>query len=110
MKIYHNGNQIFYAVYNKDLFNFTHTTNVPLSVLEIDETEANKELCLELYRTRGFRETEEGIEQVYSVVKGNLLKGKTVVTVEKDETGKLVEAKLKEMAIKELQKDGVLTA
>ena len=42
-----NGNQakIYYANYNSELFEFSHTTRIPLDDYEIDEEEDNKDLC-----------------------------------------------------------------
>lgn len=51
MKILYNqtDGRIFYSVYNTDYFKFTHTTNIPLTILEIDEIDPNnKAVCLDL--------------------------------------------------------------
>jgi hypothetical protein len=49
MKLYYNGTKIYYAVYDKDLFSFTHTTNIPLSEFSIDEiSDANKKVCSDI--------------------------------------------------------------
>lgn len=54
MKLYYNptDGEVFYAVYVRDLFSFSHTTNIPLSEYDIDEVNPdNKALCLDLKRT-----------------------------------------------------------
>jgi hypothetical protein len=44
--------EIFYAIYNNDIFRFTHTTNIPLSEFIIDEVEPdNKLICLDVQKT-----------------------------------------------------------
>lgn len=52
MKLYYNplDGRIFYAVWDVDLSKFEHTTNIPLSVFEIDELEENKTLCIDLVK------------------------------------------------------------
>ena len=48
-----NDGEIFYTVYDVDLFRFTHTTNIPLSEFQIDEVDPeNKDICLDLFRTQ----------------------------------------------------------
>lgn len=54
MKLLYNNTdgKIFYAVPDKDLFWFTHSTNIPLAELDIDEVDpTNKAICLDLVRT-----------------------------------------------------------
>lgn len=55
MKIlYPKDGEIFYAVYDADWFRFTHSTNVPLSILSIAEIDpVNKGICIDLVRTCG---------------------------------------------------------
>lgn len=49
MKLYYNptDGQVFYTVYDRDIFQFQHTTNIPLSQFEIDETEGNPDLLVD---------------------------------------------------------------
>jgi hypothetical protein len=52
MKLYYNPSdgEIFYAVLDRDLILFAHSTNIPLSEMYIDELiPENSELCRELY-------------------------------------------------------------
>lgn len=61
MKILYNATdgKIFYAVYDRDLFAFSHTTNIPLTEMTIDEIDpVNKPLCLDLYRTQNKTDAE----------------------------------------------------
>jgi hypothetical protein len=54
MKLYYSTTEgsVYYAVYDNDIFRFTHTTNIPLSTFDIDEVSPdNKALCLDLKRT-----------------------------------------------------------
>lgn len=44
---------IYRCVWDRDIFAFTHSINVPLSEMSIDEVEANKALCLDLVKTLG---------------------------------------------------------
>lgn len=48
--LYDATGKIFYAVYDRDYFKFTHTTNIPLSILTIDEVEINKDTCIDLIK------------------------------------------------------------
>ena len=50
MKIlYDNTNgKIYYTVRDVDYFWFTHSTNIPLTVLDVEEIEENKTLCHDL--------------------------------------------------------------
>jgi hypothetical protein len=51
MKLFYNADKIYYSVPDKDLFWFTHSTNLPLTELEIDEIDpTNKAICLDLIR------------------------------------------------------------
>jgi len=51
---YRNDNgEVYYAVLSKDEYIFQHTTNIPLSILEIDEMNGNEELCIDLVKTQG---------------------------------------------------------
>ena len=40
--------RIYYAVYDKDIFSFVHTLNLPFAEMTIDEVGGNKELCKDL--------------------------------------------------------------
>lgn len=53
MKLYYNltTGEVFYAVYSRDEYAFSHTTNIPLSLFEIDEIEGNPDLCRDLKKT-----------------------------------------------------------
>lgn len=56
MHIHYNpiDGKIFYVVYDKDCFAFLHSTNIPLSILTIDELDpVSKTLCFDLMRTQG---------------------------------------------------------
>lgn len=49
MKLYSNtGGRYLYAVYERDLFAFKHSTNSALTIDDIAEIDANKDLCAEL--------------------------------------------------------------
>ena len=53
MKILFNSidGKIFYAVYDRDWFAFSHSTNIPLAEFVIDETAPeNKNVCIDLVR------------------------------------------------------------
>jgi hypothetical protein len=51
MKLLYNGTKIYYAVYDRDLFLFTHSTTIPLSEFLIDEiSDGNKIICADIYR------------------------------------------------------------
>lgn len=55
MKLYYrqDNGEVYYAVYDIDLFKFTHSTNVPLSIFNIDEVDPdNKGLCQDLSSTQ----------------------------------------------------------
>jgi len=54
MKLFFNAvdGEIFYAVYDADLFKFTHTTNIPLNEFVIDEVGAgNQAVCSDIVET-----------------------------------------------------------
>ena len=54
MKLYYREDtgEVYYAVYSKDIFAFTHNTLIPLLEFDIDEVlPDNKELCADLKRT-----------------------------------------------------------
>lgn len=53
MKLYYEttSGEVYYAVYDRDRFMFSHTTNIPLLEFEIDEIAGNEELCRDLKRT-----------------------------------------------------------
>jgi len=52
--LYHNTTgEVWYAVYDLDLFKFKHTTNIPLSEFNIDEIDPeNLDICFDLFRTQ----------------------------------------------------------
>lgn len=53
MKILYDNNngKVYYSVYDTDWFKFSHTTNIPLTELEIDEVDpTNKEVCIDLIK------------------------------------------------------------
>ena len=67
MKLYYNptGGEVFYAVFESDLFKFFHTTNIPLSVFDIDEVVPdNQVLCQDLKRTE-WKFNEAGQRKYY---------------------------------------------
>jgi len=52
MKILHNNEQIYCAVYDKDWFSFETVIKKPLEVLTVDEfSQENKEVCLDIVKT-----------------------------------------------------------
>ncbi|HCJ66981.1 MAG TPA: hypothetical protein DHV62_06570, partial [Elusimicrobia bacterium] len=53
MKLYYdNSGDVYYTVYDKDIFGFAHTTNIPLSEFDIDEINPdNKNVCIDIKRT-----------------------------------------------------------
>jgi len=55
MKLHYrtDNGEVYYAVWSKDEYMFQHTTNLPLSNLEIDEMNGNEELCIDLVKTQG---------------------------------------------------------
>lgn len=53
MKIFYNelDGKTYYAILDRDLFLFKHTTNIPLSEMIIEEIgPANKNLCIDLLK------------------------------------------------------------
>jgi len=66
MKLYYEPitGDVYYAVYSKDEFSFSHTTNIPLSLFEIDEIEGNPDLCRDLKRTE-WKFNEQGQRKYY---------------------------------------------
>lgn len=51
--------EIYYAVPERDWFWFAHTTNIPLSELDIDEVAPeNKDICMDLRRVAGKADSE----------------------------------------------------
>jgi len=74
MKLLYNqdNGEIFYAVYDSDLFKFTHSTNIPLSEFQIDEVDPeNKLICLGLSRSV-FKKDENGLGKYYIDEDGDL--------------------------------------
>ncbi|MBI1913041.1 MAG: hypothetical protein HYS21_13725 [Deltaproteobacteria bacterium] len=62
MKIYYQDTglnpNIIAAVYEKDLFSWNNTIQVPVSILAIDEVDpANKGLCIDIVSTQGRMDT-----------------------------------------------------
>jgi len=54
MKLYYStqSGEVLYALFEAEVFGFKHTTNILLSILEIDEIyPENKEICIDLKRT-----------------------------------------------------------
>ena len=70
MKIYYNDKdgKIFYIMKDIDDYYFSHKTNIPLTVLSIDETAPNKTLILDIFKNRG--RIDANGEGKYSVVGG----------------------------------------
>jgi len=64
--------RIHYAVYNRDWYEFSHTTSVPLATLEIDELPGNQELCRELACSVG-KVDAEGDNRYYIDGSGNII-------------------------------------
>jgi hypothetical protein len=51
MKLFYNSTKIYYAVYDRDLFSFTHSTTIPLFEFTIDEiSDTNKKVCADLVK------------------------------------------------------------
>ena len=74
MKLLYNSEngEVFYAVYDSDLFRFTHTTNIPLTEFQIDEVEPdNKLICLDLQKTV-FKKDKNGFGKYYIDEDGDL--------------------------------------
>lgn len=56
---------VYAAVYDRDWFSFSHSINVPLAELEIDEIDGNRALCVELVRS--LRKRDAANDQRYMV-------------------------------------------
>ena len=50
---------IYHAVLNRDAITFTHSTNVPLSEMTVDEIDDNKDLINDLARTLGKTDADD---------------------------------------------------
>ena len=72
MKLHYrtDNGEVYYAVYSKDEYTFSHTTNIPLSTLEIDEVNGNESLCQDLKRTE-WKFNEQG-QRKYYILAGEL--------------------------------------
>jgi len=64
--------RIYHAVYDKGWYEFSHTTNVPLATLEIDELPGNQELCRDLAASVG-KVDAEGDNRYYIDGSGNII-------------------------------------
>lgn len=67
MKILYNNQdgKIFYVVLDKDWFMFIHSTNIPLTEIEIDEINPdNKTICVDLRKTNN-RFDINGLKKYY---------------------------------------------
>jgi len=55
MKLHYrtDNGEVYYAVWSRDEYMFTHTTNIPLSTFDIDEMSGNEIICLDLVKTQG---------------------------------------------------------
>ena len=73
MKLFYNSDKIYYSVTDKDVFFFTHSTNLPLTELEIDEIDPeNKAICLDLIRYGNTQTVNEAGETKYYIENGEL--------------------------------------
>ena len=81
MKLYYDDTgKIHYAVLNRDIGTFTHTTNIPLSTMEIDEIEDNRSLIVALIR--GIRKVDhDGDPAPTHYVEDDLLKDAEGITI-----------------------------
>lgn len=72
MKIYYDpkNGTIFYAVKNRDIYWFIHSTNIPLDTIEVLEIEENKLLCQGLAKYTG--KVDNKGEGKYSVINGEV--------------------------------------
>ena len=54
MKLYYHTitGEVWYAVYDKDLFAFSHTTSIPLLTLDVDEIPGNEQICSDIHKTQ----------------------------------------------------------
>lgn len=50
--------EIYYAVKDIDWVYFTHTTNIPLKLAELPETEDNRQILADVWETQGRRNKE----------------------------------------------------
>ena len=63
---------IYYVVWDRDWFIFSHTTNAPLSEMIIDEIAGNKALCIDL--AKGLNRTDvEGDRKYYIDADGDIV-------------------------------------
>lgn len=73
MKLFYNENAIYYSIYDKDLFCFSHTTNLPMSEFYIDEIDPdNKSLCADLVRYGNQHVTNKDGQPKYYINNGEL--------------------------------------
>ena len=81
MKLYYDGTgKIHYTVLDKDAGTFTHTTNIPLTVMDIDEIEDNRSLIIALIR--GIRKVDDdGNPAPTHYVEDDLLKDAEGITI-----------------------------
>lgn len=73
MKVYYNEDKIYYAVPDKDVFYFTPSVNVPLSILSISEIEANRKLCVDLLKYGNTQTIDKDGLSKYRVVAGKIV-------------------------------------
>ena len=81
MKLYYDSTgKIHYVVLDKDAGTFAHTTNIPLSTMEIDEIEDNRSLIIALIR--GIRKIDhDGNPALTHYVEDDLLKDAEGITI-----------------------------
>jgi len=74
MKLYYDpsSGKIFYAIHDNDLFGFSHTTNIPLNEMNIDEIEENKEICIDLKKYVKPNRVNVNGEEKYYILNGQL--------------------------------------
>lgn len=63
--------KVYYAVKDRDIFWFHHTTNIPLTELEIEETEENKNLCHDVIKN--YRKVDENSDGKFTVDNGSVI-------------------------------------
>lgn len=63
---------IYRCIWDRDIFSFTHSINVPLLEMSIAEIGANKALCLDLAKTR-YKEDVDGDRKYYIDVDGDII-------------------------------------
>lgn len=70
MKIYYDNNtgKIYYAVKDKDVFWFSHTTNIPLTELDIEEIDDNKDQCHDVMKN--YKKLDEKGEGKFTIEEG----------------------------------------